>query len=143
MRRLLNLALALAAAVLCAGVTEIQAQKAWSEGKLELPMAATWNNEKLPPGEYRFKVVTLVGDKWAVRVEHGGETKSLAVHTRESVRKRKLFPRIVLHVGPGDEAEVVEMDIPAYGYVLKFECQHKKGKDQEEPRRATVPVEFD
>ena len=143
MRRLLSLALALATAVLCAGIAEIQAQRAWSKGSFELPMEAKWNNEELAPGEYRFTVITVVGQKWGVRVEHEGEEKLLVANTKEFVRTRKLFPRIVLHVGPGDEAEVVDMEMPAYGYVLKFDCRHKKDKDKEEPRRKIVMLKFD
>jgi hypothetical protein len=143
LRGLLSLALALATAVLCAGIAEIQAQRAWSKGSFELPMEAKWNNEKLAPGEYRFTVVTVVGQKWGVRVEREGEEKLFVANTKQLVRTRKLFPRIVLHVGPGDEAEVVDMEIPAYGYVLKFDCQHKKEKDEAEPRRKIVMLKFD
>jgi len=142
-RRLLSLALALATTVLCAGIAEIQAQKAWYKGSFELPMEAKWNNEKLAPGEYRFTVITVVGQKWGVRVEREGEMKSFVANTKELVRTRKLFPRIVLHVGPGDEAEVVDMEMPAYGYVLKFDCRHNEDEDEEEPRRKIVMLKFD
>ncbi len=118
----------------------LSAQQQWAEGIFKLPMEAQWDGVELKPGEYSFKVVTLAQTKWAVHVDRRKEHKTFIVGRREWVRNRKLYPRLVLHMFKDEQAEVAEMELPTYGYVLKFQCRHKNKEGPKAPLRASVPL---
>ena len=118
----------------------LSAQRVWAEGIFKLPMEVQWNDVELKPGEYSFKVVTLAQAKWAVQVHRRKEYKTFVSYRREYVRNRKLYPRLVLHMFKDEQAEVAEMELPTYGYVLKFQCRHKNKEGPEAPLRANVPL---
>lgn len=128
--------------LLCGLVPAARAQQ-WAAGSFKLPMEVTWNDEKLMPGEYRFKVVTLTGTQWAVVVERNGDSKQFMVYKREQLDRGKVLPRLVLHLETEDTAEVAEMVLPKGAQRLRFQCQHEDQKGPDAPRRATVFLRLD
>jgi len=128
--------------LLCGLAPAARAQQ-WAAGSFELPMEVTWNDKKLTPGEYRFKVVTVSGTQWAVLVERNGDSKQFLVYKREQLGRGKVLPQLVLHLETEATAEVAEMVLPKGAQVLKFQCRHENKKGPDAPRRATIFLRLD
>lgn len=124
--------------------SHIHSEQTWAKGTFKLPTAATWNNTKLVQGEYQFTVLAIPTDQIVASVECEGKINRFIAHARESVLKGKgmNYPRLLLHVGPESEAEVVEMVIPGPNIRLKFLCKHKDRKEFSELRQEIVPLKY-
>ena len=132
--------------LLCGVGQAMQAQtKTWAQGSFELPMEVNWNNTKLAPGKYRFKVVSTHTFGAIVSVEHEGKIQNFT-GPRKWVREGKgmhPLPRLVLHVDSELGTEVVQMELRGPNLRLTFNCVHKKKKGREAPRQASVFLTYD